>query len=171
MFCTRKRAATDASLLGLKGGVCGSIAAGRGCCLSRQSSKGYNCSTAHSMRDFPDRSTAPLITPSVSTMRLSTIPNGNLPLLLSSVCNVTTSPTADAFPWLVYWVRSLSRRARKYSLDQRRHTASLHMSRCFYCFRLSAASIRCGCNSGRTLLFMNNMELGVRTGNCGSSSR
>lgn len=97
MFCTRKRAAMDASLLGLKGGVCGFIAAGSGCCLSHQSSKGYNCWTAHSMRDFPDGSTAPLTTPSVSTIRFSTIPNGHLPLFLSSVCNVTTSPTGRCF--------------------------------------------------------------------------
>ena len=159
MFCTRKRAATDSSLLGLKGGTCGFIAAARGCCLSHKSSKGYNCWTARSTRDFPDGSTAPLTTPSVSTMRFSTIPKGHLPLFLSSVCNTTTSPTAGAFPWLVFWVRSLSRRPLRYSLDQRRHTASLHMSRCFARFRLSAASIRCGCNSDRTLLFMNNMEL------------
>ena len=58
MFCTRKRAATDSSLLGLKGGTCGFIAAARGCCLSHKSSKGYNCWTARSTRDFPDGSTA-----------------------------------------------------------------------------------------------------------------
>ena len=124
MFCTRKRAATDSSLLGLKGGTCGFIAAGRGCCLSHKSSKGCNCWTARSTRDGTgDGSTALLTTPSVSTMRFSTIPKGHLPLFLSSVCNMTTSPTAGAFPWLVFWVRSLSRRARRYSLDQRRHTA------------------------------------------------
>ena len=152
MFCTRKRAATDASLLGLKGGTCGFIAAARGCCLSHKSSKGYNCWTARSTRDVPDHSTAPLTTPSVSTLRFSTIPNGHLTLFLSSACKMTTSPTAGAFPWLVFWVRSLSRRPLRYSLDQRRHTASLHMSRCFDRLRLQAASIRCGCNSGRTLL-------------------
>lgn len=118
-----KRAATDASLLGLKGGTCGFIAAGRGCCLSHKSSEGYNCWTARSTRDVPDHSTAPLTTPSVSTLRFSTIPNGHLTLFLSSACNMTMSPTAGAFPWLVFWVRSLSRRARRYSLDQRRHTA------------------------------------------------
>ena len=136
MFCKRKRAATDASLLGLKGGTCGFIAAGRGCCLSHKSSKGYSCWTTRWTRDFPDHSTAPLTTPSVSTLRFSTIPNGHLTLFLSSACNMTTSPTAGAFPWLVFWVGSLSRRACRYSLDQRRHTASLHMRRCFARFRL-----------------------------------
>ena len=92
-FCTRRRAATAASLLGRNGRACGfnSARCGRG--LSHENSKGYKCWTSRSMRDFPERNTAPLTTPSVPTMRFSTMPSGHLPLFLSSACTITTNVT------------------------------------------------------------------------------
>ena len=147
MFCTRTRAATATSLLGRNGWACGFNSAGCGRGLSQESSKGYNCWTARSMRDFPERNTPPLTIPSVPTMTFSTMPSGHLPLFLSSARTITTSPMAGAFPWAVAWPRCFSRRLRRYSFDQRRHTASLHLRT----FALIACEQRC-CAGNATVI-------------------
>ena len=78
LFCTRRRAATVATLLGRNGWACGFNSARCGRNLSHESSKGYKCWTARSKRDFPERNSAPLTIPSVPTMWFSTMPSGHL---------------------------------------------------------------------------------------------
>lgn len=99
-------------------------------------------------------------------IKFSMIPSGHFPLFLSSVLMITTSPPAGVSPPAPYCARSLLRRLRKYSLVHRLHTASLHFSKCFACFRRSAVSMWCGCNSGCKLLFKNNIAFSVRRGIC-----
>ena len=154
--CTRKRAVTAATRLGLNGARD----------LSHEISRGYRLSRfARYGTEFPAR-----IISSDQLLNDTQRPF-SVPLFFSSDLIITTSPIAGTPPPVPVLARCFSRRSRKYSLDHRRHIASSHFSKGFARLRMSALSMRCGSNSGSKLLFKNSRELGVISGNCTSFPR
>jgi hypothetical protein len=107
---------------------------------SHDSSNGYNCWTARSKILLPVRTLTARTNPSFPTIRLSATARGQQFLLRSLDLIITTSPTESLLPVSQCFRRCRLRRARKYSVVQRLHMASLHFCKNFARFFKSFSS-------------------------------
>jgi hypothetical protein len=130
---------------------------------SQDSSTGYKNCTARSMIDFPVRTFAPRITPSLPWINSIMIPRTHAPRFFCSDWIITTSPTEGIPRPPFFFAMYLSRRLRRYSVDHRFQTVSLHFCRYLYLFRKSLFSIRWWEGSKSWFARKNNKELGVIT--------
>ena len=170
MILTAVSASVAAFLLGRNSLACGSSACSPSFHTSPDSSKGYKNCTGRSKYDFPARSLAALTTPSRPLISFTMMPRFHFPRFLSSLLMMITSPSLASLCFDLCFRLCRSRSALMYSPVHLDHNTSLHRRRYRALLRKSLSSIQSASSSGIRFGSPCTRMLGVKVGNCRSSS-